>query len=166
MRSAGQTFVVYHAAAYRDDTDRRPGHGIAWEPFPGTTPYTKNSELMNAETSAWGRAIMAVGLPSKKIASLQEVRNRQSEQPTVAMRPAAPTIPIDRATLILNSAIQAGLTLPLDLDAAPGTPPDFKPVLKAKLATLGVERIGELDVDKAEDIEAWLLKEIADANAS
>ena len=45
-------FVVYHAAAYRDPFDERPGQGIAWEPFPGPTAFTRDSELMNAETSA------------------------------------------------------------------------------------------------------------------
>jgi hypothetical protein len=75
----GQLFIVYRALAYRQPDDERPGMGVAWEPFPGPTPYTRNSELMNAETSAWGRAIIAVGIGSKKIASKQEVRARQAE---------------------------------------------------------------------------------------
>lgn len=76
------TFVVYVAAAYRTSDDARPGVGSAWEPLPGRTPYTRNSELMNAETSAWGRAIIAVlAADSRKgIASQQEVRNRQAER--------------------------------------------------------------------------------------
>lgn len=73
---AGQTWVIYVAAAYRTPDDQRPGIGTAWEPVPGKTPYTKDSELMNAETSAWGRAIVALGIPTKKIASAEEVRNR------------------------------------------------------------------------------------------
>jgi hypothetical protein len=77
----GQLFVVYHAAAYRTPDDKRPGQGMAWEPFPGSTPYTRNSELMNAETAAWGRAIVAVGETSnRKLASRQEVKARQAEQ--------------------------------------------------------------------------------------
>jgi len=81
------TFVVYTAAAYRTPDDPRPGIGCAWEPFPGRTPYTKNSELMNAETSAWGRAILAVLAADarKGIASAEEVRNRAAE-PTSAPR--------------------------------------------------------------------------------
>src|SRR5690606_7776514 len=77
-----RTFIVYTAAAYRHPDDRRPGIGVAWEPFPGLTPYTRNSELMNAETSAWGRAIIAVLAADAKrgIASLEEVRNRQAER--------------------------------------------------------------------------------------
>jgi hypothetical protein len=35
---------------------------------------------MNAETSAWGRAIIALGFPTKKIASAEEVRNRQADE--------------------------------------------------------------------------------------
>jgi hypothetical protein len=77
-----QTFIVYAAAAYRTPLDERPGIGLAYEIFPGRTPYTRGSELMNAETSAWGRAIIAVGAADSRagIASQQEVRNRQAER--------------------------------------------------------------------------------------
>ena len=77
-----QTFVVYIAAAYREPGDEHPGIGSAWEIFPGRTPYTRGSELMNAETSAWGRAIIALGASDSKqgIASREEVRNRQAER--------------------------------------------------------------------------------------
>jgi hypothetical protein len=78
----GQTFILYAAAAYRDPGDERPGIGYAWEPVPGKTPFTRDSELMNAETSAWGRAILALGdFETKKIASLNEVRNREYTDP-------------------------------------------------------------------------------------
>lgn len=73
--------VVYRAAAYRKPDDPRPGHGVAQERLPGLTPYTKGSELMNAETSAWGRALAALGYVSKKVASADEVRNRQVTKP-------------------------------------------------------------------------------------
>ena len=75
-----RTFVVYRAAAFRHPEDPSPGHGIAWEPWPGGTPYTKDSELMNAETAAWGRAIVALGLvANRRLASRQEVRNRTAD---------------------------------------------------------------------------------------
>ena len=71
---AGKAFVVVQAFAYRDRYDPQPGQGLAYEAFPGTTPYTKGSELMNAETSAWGRALAAIGAPTKgHIASADEV---------------------------------------------------------------------------------------------
>jgi hypothetical protein len=77
-----QTFIVYTAAAYRTPDDPRPGIGVAWEVFPGRTPYTLGSELMNAETSAWGRAILAALASDSKrgVASREEVRNRQAER--------------------------------------------------------------------------------------
>lgn len=77
----GQYFIAYAAAAYRTPDDDRPGIGVAWEPVPGPTNFTKNSELQNAETSAWGRAIVAVlAADAKKgIATADEVRNRAAE---------------------------------------------------------------------------------------
>lgn len=75
---AGQSWVVFTAAAYRSPDDVRPGIGTAWEPVPGKTPYTKDSEVMVAETSAWGRAIVAAlaGDTKRGIASKEEVLNR------------------------------------------------------------------------------------------
>ena len=100
-------FVVVAARAYRTPDDPRPGVGLAWEPVPGKTPYTKDSELMNAETSAWGRAIIAVGASdAKHVASADEVRARaaerepEAEPPKAARQPARPQVtPEQRATL-------------------------------------------------------------------
>jgi hypothetical protein len=80
-RIGDRLFIVVIAAAYRTPDDTRPGIGMAMEPYPGRTNYTKDSELMNAETSAWGRAIVAaLAADTQKIASAQEVRNRQADQ--------------------------------------------------------------------------------------
>lgn len=78
----GQTYIVVVAAAYRTSEDARPGIGMAYEQFPGKTSFTRGSELQNAETSAWGRAIVAaLAADTKKgIASAEEVRNRQAER--------------------------------------------------------------------------------------
>jgi hypothetical protein len=86
-----QTFVVVVAAAYREPGDECPGVGMAWEVFPGRTPYTRGSELMNAETSAWGRAIIALGAADAKrgIASQEEVRNRAAERDDPPARTAS-----------------------------------------------------------------------------
>lgn len=77
-----KTFIVYAAAFYRTLDDPRPGIGIAWEPFPGTTNFTRNSELMNAETSAWGRALVAAFAADTKkgIATSLDVRAREAER--------------------------------------------------------------------------------------
>jgi hypothetical protein len=76
-----KTYVVYAAAAYRSPDDPRPGIGYAWELVPGPTPYTKDSELQNAETSAWGRAIAALGFEVHNgIATKEEVKSAQARQ--------------------------------------------------------------------------------------
>lgn len=74
-----QTYIVVVAAAYRTPDDPRPGIGMAYEQFPGRTPYTRGSELQNAETSAWGRAIVAALSADTKrgITSAEEVRNQE-----------------------------------------------------------------------------------------
>jgi hypothetical protein len=79
---AGKSWVVYTAAAYRTPDDAKPGVGTAWEPVPGPTRFTKDSEVQNAETAAWGRAMVAALAVDTKtgVASMQEVRNRQVEQ--------------------------------------------------------------------------------------
>jgi hypothetical protein len=79
--SGEKTIVIYTAKAYRSPDDLLPGVGTASEPFPGLTPYTKDSEIMNAETSAWGRAILAIGAADtrKGIASREEVQSRKGD---------------------------------------------------------------------------------------
>ena len=94
---AGTTFVVYTAALYRDPFDTCPAIACAWEEVPGRTPFTKGSELMNAETSAWGRCAIALGMPSKKIASVEEVRNRIEPSKTTQWEPVAPVTNLKQA---------------------------------------------------------------------
>ena len=78
-------WVIYTAAAYRNPHDERPGIGTAWEPIPGATNFTRDSEVQNAETAAWGRAIVAAlaGDTKRSIASAEEVRNRQADREAV-----------------------------------------------------------------------------------
>ncbi|WP_280395520.1 hypothetical protein [Nocardia brasiliensis] len=111
---AGQTVIIYTAAAYRTPDDERPGIGVAQEAFPGKTPYTKGSEIQNAETSAWGRAIVAALAADTKrgIASANEVRNRQAEQ--AAEKTAPPTAADTTRTKILATAKNKGMS-PADL---------------------------------------------------
>jgi hypothetical protein len=74
--------VIVQAAAYRSPDDSLPGTGHSWMALPGTTPYTRGSELENTETSAWGRAIASLGiLIDRSIASGQEVQNKQGQEP-------------------------------------------------------------------------------------
>lgn len=74
------------ARAYRTANDERPGIGIACELAIGKTSFTRGSELMNLETSAWGRAIAALGIGLENgVATRQEVsaaQQRQEPMPT------------------------------------------------------------------------------------
>lgn len=71
--------LVFKAYAYRHPGDERPGIGHASEPIPGKTPYTRDSEWANGETSAWGRALVAVLAADtrKGVASRDEVASRR-----------------------------------------------------------------------------------------
>lgn len=78
----GQSFVASTVTAHRSPDDSHPAQATAWEPFPGRTSFTKNSEMMNAATSAVGRVLALMGIAAKKsIASRDEVRNRQTSAP-------------------------------------------------------------------------------------
>jgi hypothetical protein len=76
-----RTWIIVKAYAYRTPDDPRPGVGHAWESYPGSTPYTRTSELQVGETSAWGRALAALGIAvSKSIASKNEVRAAEARK--------------------------------------------------------------------------------------
>lgn len=70
-------YVVMKGLAYRTPDDPHPGVGYSGMVMPGATPYTKGSEIENAETSAWGRAIAALGIAVKEgIATSQEIASK------------------------------------------------------------------------------------------
>lgn len=77
----------------------------------------------------------------------------------VDARPAAPRIPLGRAKKIAQAAIDAGL--------ASGEGKDFtaNPILMAKLHDLGTAKIGALNVDQAEALEAWIREETQPAKS-
>lgn len=58
--------VVMQARVYKTgEADELPtGTGHSYLDYPGATPFTRGSELENAETSAIGRALFAAGIPS------------------------------------------------------------------------------------------------------
>jgi hypothetical protein len=108
----GETkWLVYGACAYRTPDDLAPGVGLAWEPVPGRTPFTRGSELMVAETSAWGRALAAIGIATNKsIASAEEVRSAQerSGAPQRRANGTAGTTPTPKANGAQNASQDAG----------------------------------------------------------
>ena len=93
IRFGEVTFLLGRALAYQTPQDPRPAVGTAWEPVPGRTPYTRGSEVMNLETSAWGRALAALGIGlERSVASRTEVagaeeRGRAYDRPPEADRP-------------------------------------------------------------------------------
>ena len=87
----GEQWLAVKAYAYRYPDDVRPGIGHAWEPVPGRTPFTKGSELMVGETSAWGRSLAAIGIAVHRgIASGNEIRSAaaRADTPAVAAKVA------------------------------------------------------------------------------
>jgi hypothetical protein len=107
----GETkWLVYGACAFRTPDDPAPGVGLAWEPVPGRTPYTRGSELMVAETSAWGRALAAIGIATNKsIASAEEVRSarERSGAPERAASPSAGTRATPKLSAPQNASEEA-----------------------------------------------------------
>lgn len=74
----GENIVVVKAYAYRTPDDPRPGIGHSQMPMPGKTSFTRDSEVENAETSAWGRAIAALGFEVKRaVATADEIRFKE-----------------------------------------------------------------------------------------
>jgi len=89
--------VTVKAFAYRKPDDPRPGIGHSSLGIPGATSFTKGSEIENAETSAWGRAIAALGFEVKRgIASAEEVRNKPDQPPARSAPPAPAPSPRER----------------------------------------------------------------------
>lgn len=82
----GKEFIVYVAACYKTPNDPMPAVAVAIEPCVPKSNFTRDSMVMNAETSAWGRAIMAALAcdTTGKIASADEVRNRQDGDQQIA----------------------------------------------------------------------------------
>jgi len=82
------SLVVMCARAYRNPTDPRPGTGWSSLQIPGSTNFTRGSEIENCETSAWGRAIAALGFEVKRgIATKQEVASKKPEQRMCSKHP-------------------------------------------------------------------------------
>ena len=71
------------------------GHGVEfWE---GSNKINKSSALENAETSAIGRALAAIGLGGEEYASADEVLNAIKTQEVMKEKPVeTPAVPVDK----------------------------------------------------------------------
>ena len=74
-----KTFVSVTVQAWRTPEDPINCQATAWEITPGLTSFTRNSEMMNCSTSALGRVLGFMMSFGPKMASAEEVRNRQPE---------------------------------------------------------------------------------------
>ena len=74
-----KTFISVTMQAWRTPDDPIPCQATCFEPFPGKTSFTRDSEQMNASTSALGRVLGLMMSFGPKLASFEEVRNRQTE---------------------------------------------------------------------------------------
>lgn len=81
LEIGGNLFVAVTVTCWRTCDDPLPAVARSVEPFPGKTPYTRDSEWENAGTSALGRAIGYM-LAFPKIAPAEAVRNRIADRET------------------------------------------------------------------------------------
>lgn len=109
----GSTFYRCTVTVWRDATDPIPAIATAAEPYPGKTPYTKNSEFMVGMTSALGRALGYMGFGiNKSIASQNEVLARTDSPTSSAPRPtAAPKPSVTPITTIGGQSLLTGKQL-------------------------------------------------------
>ena len=102
-----QKIIWGQAYAYRSQDDLKPGIGTAWEFVPGSTPFSRGSELQVLETSSWGRAVASLGIAvSRSIASKQEVQAAKARDPWDAP-PDSPKTPV-KANSSLYGVVQVG----------------------------------------------------------
>jgi hypothetical protein len=168
--------ILMRGLAYRTPDDERPGIGHSWLEIPGKTAFTRGSEVENCETSAWGRALAALGFEVKRgVASLEEILNKDDgtdsevEIGASAVPGIGPGGKSDKANVlqvrqakILSHELDLGtkgfrdaierilgdaLTLPDDEDEA-------AKVLTEFLEDLGREDIGTLIQGLAAEVEA------------
>jgi hypothetical protein len=143
----GKKWVIGRAYAYRTPDDPRPGIGTAWEIVPGTTPFTRGSEIQNLETSAWGRAIGALGIGiDASIATLDEVQQAKERSKVMQTTEAIPDDPwqTDTPAPSYRAPTKGSSMYP----ATPGQ-------VKAIHAILGKQGTRD-DLDKLAAVNAWL----------
>lgn len=88
-----KTFISVTMSAWRTPDDPMPCQATCWEPYPGKTSFTRDSEQMNASTSVLGRLLGLMMPFGPKMASAEEVRNRQPDTnaPATLVRSPEPT---------------------------------------------------------------------------
>lgn len=109
----GREWWLVTSTIWRTADDPLPVIASAAEPK-GATPYTQDSEMMNAETSSIGRAILLVGgigiKPGGSMASANEVQNRGGNDRAPATTDKPRTFPnkFAKACMICKEMVEAG----------------------------------------------------------
>ena len=153
----GKKWVIGRAYAYRTPDDPRPGIGTAWEIVPGTTPFTRGSEIQNLETSAWGRAIGALGIGiDASIATLDEIQHAKERATVMRTTEAIPDDPWQTDT-----PAPTHRTTTKGSSMYPATPGQVK-AIHAILGKQGTRA----DLDKLAAVNAWLTSMNKDAVTS
>lgn len=146
----GKKWVIGRAYAYRTADDNRPGIGTAWEIVPGTTPFTRGSEIQNLETSAWGRAIGALGIGiDKSVATWDEIEAAKARNTVVRTSEPILNDPWETQT---DTPAPTHRTLTKGSSMYPAT----EGQVKAIHAILGKKGIRE-DIDKLAAVNEWLV---------
>jgi hypothetical protein len=90
----GKLYLEMHVTLWRDKDDPLPMIAYCWEPFPGRTPYQRDSEMMNLSTSLLGRVLGMLGMGiNHKMASKQEVLARQEPEVVPVTYPDGSPVP-------------------------------------------------------------------------
>jgi hypothetical protein len=152
----GKKWVIGRAYAYRTPEDQRPGVGTAWEIVPGTTPFTRGSEIQNLETSAWGRAIGALGIGiDASIATLDEIQHAKERSKVMRTTEALPDDPW--LTDAPVAQYQTDTPAPTHKTVSKGSSmyPATEGQVKAIHAILGKQGTSD-PLDKLAAVNAWL----------
>ena len=158
-----QKWVMGRAYAYRTPTDERPGVGTAWEIVPGTTNFTRGSEIQNLESSAWGRAIGSLGIGiTASIATLDEVQQAKERGKVMRTTETPPDDPWQTEALSPLSLSPEVVRPKKDSHSTGKTSkgssmyPATAPQLKAVHAILGKQGLND-DLDKLAKVNEWLV---------
>lgn len=90
-----EDIVVMKSYAYRTADDARPGIGHSSMLIPGSTNFTRGSEIENCESSSVGRAIAMLGFEVKRgVASSDEIANKQEQRQGPPERRNPPIAPM------------------------------------------------------------------------
>lgn len=108
-----KTFISVTMQIWRTPDDPIPAQATCFEPFPGKTSFTRDSEQMNASTSCLGRCLGLMMSFGPKMASAEEVRNRQPETNAPAVLTKQPQNP--RTATLGANATNAPTTAQMNL---------------------------------------------------